>query len=517
MAEKEPLNQQDVRFRLLFEDNPLPMWVFDRESLRFLEVNQAAIVRYGYSREEFLEMSAADIRPPEDVARLKETVAQSSGLAVPGQWRHRLKDGRMIEVEVASHTMSYAGRPAVLSVLHDVTQRNQLEEHLRQAAKMEAVGMLAGGIAHDFNNLLTIINGYSHILLNALPSGDPNHTAVEQIMKAGERAATLTRQLLAFSRRQVLQPRIVNLNDLVGGLDTMLRRLIGEDVDLRFAPARDLGQVNADPGQLEQVVMNLVVNARDAMPDGGILTIETRNVELDENYLCSHGTIKPGKYVVLIVSDNGIGMDAETKARLFQPFFTTKAQGKGTGLGLTTVFGIVKQSDGGVEVYSELGNGTSVKVYLPRADQRAATETQAPLAKVMQGHETILLAEDEDLVRNLMRETLRRDGYKVLDAPSAAEARRICTAYRGPIHLLITDMVMPKESGRHLAESLASKRPAMKVLFMSGYADHAVVNGGLLPGQAAFLQKPFTPAALSRKVREVLGESNGETTKGAGG
>ncbi len=454
MANEEPLNQQDVRFRLLFEDNPLPMWVFDRESLRFLEVNQAAIVRYGYTREEFLEMTVADIRPPEDVARLKETVAQSSGLARPAQWRHRLKDGRMIEVEVASHTISYAGRPAVLSVLHDVTQRNQLEDHLRQAGKMEAVGMLAGGIAHDFNNLLTIINGYSHILLNALPAGDPNHTAVEQIMKAGERAATLTRQLLAFSRRQVLQPRIVNLNDLVGGLDTMLRRLIGEDVDLRFAPARELGQVNADPGQLEQVVMNLVVNARDAMPDGGVLSIETRNVDLDENYVCSHGTIKPGKYVVLVVSDNGVGMDADTRSRLFQPFFTTKAQGKGTGLGLTTVFGIVKQSDGCVEVYSEPGKGTSVKVYLPRVDQRAATETEAPLAKVMQGHETILLAEDEDLVRNLMRETLRRDGYKVLDAPSAAEARRIGAAYKGPIHLLITDVVMPKESGRHLAESL---------------------------------------------------------------
>ena len=322
--------------------------------------------------------------------------------------------------------------------------------------------------------------------------------------------------MLAFSRRQVLQPRIVNLNDLVGGLDTMLRRLIGEDVDLRFAPASDLGQVNADAGQLEQVVMNLVVNARDAMPDGGILTIETRNVELDDNYVCSHGTIKPGKYVVLIVSDTGVGMDAETKARLFQPFFTTKAQGKGTGLGLTTVFGIVKQSDGGVEVYSEIGHGTSVKVYLPRAGQHATTEMEAPVAKAMHGHETILLAEDEDLVRNLMRETLRRDGYKVLDAPSAAEARRIGTAYKGTIHLLITDMVMPKESGRHRAESFASKRPAMKILFMSGYADHAAVNGGLVPGHAAFLQKPFTPAALSAKCGRCWARATARAPKGPG-
>ncbi len=505
-----------MRFRLLFEDNPLPMWVFDRESLRFLEVNQAATARYGYTREEFLNMTLADIRPPEDVGRLKETVAESSGLVVPAQWRHRLKDGRLIDVEVASHTISYGGRPAVLSVLHDVTQRNQLEEHLRQAAKMEAVGMLAGGIAHDFNNLLTIINGYSHILLNALPAGDPNHTAVEQIMKAGERAAALTRQLLAFSRRQVLQPRVLNLNELLTGLESMLRRLIGEDIDLRFAPADELGQVKADPGQIEQVVMNLVVNARDAMPEGGTLTVETSNVELDTNYALTHATMKPGKYVVLAVSDNGLGMDAETRARLFQPFFTTKAQGKGTGLGLTTVFGIVKQSDGGVEVYSEPGKGTSVKVYLPRIDQPAVAETEAPLEKRPQGHETILLVEDNEPVRKLMRDTLRREGYKVLDAPAAAEARRVGASHRGSIHLLITDVVMPKESGRDLAGSLVAQRPAMKVLFVSGYADHAVANSGLLTGGYAFLQKPFTTGALLRKVREVLG-GNGETSHGAGG
>ncbi|HLY20424.1 MAG TPA: ATP-binding protein [Bryobacteraceae bacterium] len=517
MAARRLLNRKDVRFRLLFEDNPLPMWVFDRKSLRFLEVNQAAIVRYGYTREEFLNMTIADIRPPEDVVRLKEVVAESNGLVVPGQWRHRLKDGSMIEVEVASHTISYGGHEAVLSVLHDVTQRNQLEEHLRQSAKMEAVGMLAGGIAHDFNNLLTIINGYSQILLGALPAGDANHNAVEQIMKAGERAATLTRQLLAFSRRQVLQPRIVNLNELLGGLDNMLRRLIGEDIDLRLAPAGDLGRVNADPGQIEQVVMNLVVNARDAMPDGGVLTIETHNLELDESYALAHSPLKPGKYVALVVSDNGVGMDAETRTRLFQPFFTTKAQGKGTGLGLTTVFGIVKQSGGGVEVYSEPGKGTSVKVYLPRADQRAADEEAAPLAKTGRGHETILLVEDEETVRRLMRETLRRQGYQVLDAPSGAEARRIGIGYRGPIHLLITDVVMPKESGRHLAAGLAPHRPEMKVLFMSGYADHAVVNSGLLAGDAAFIEKPFTPAGLARKVREVLESANGETSQRAGG
>ncbi len=516
MPVKELLKQKDVRFRLLFEDNPLPMWVFDRESLRFLEVNQAATVRYGYSREEFLNMTVADIRPPEDIPRLKETIAAAEGLAVPAQWRHKLKDGRLIEVEVASHTMTYAERPAVLSVLHDVTQRNQLEEHLRQAAKMEAVGMLAGGIAHDFNNLLTIINGYSQILLNALPAGDPNHSAVEQIMKAGERAAALTRQLLAFSRRQKLQPRPLNVNDLVSGLDNMLRRLIGEDIEMRFVPGRGLGQVNADPGQIEQVIMNLVINARDAMPNGGVLTIETHNVDLDQHYTFTHATMKPGEYVALQVSDNGLGMDAETRARLFQPFFTTKAQGKGTGLGLTTVFGIVKQSGGGVEVYSEPGQGTSVKVYLPRIDQPAVAPTETVHETIARGHETILLVEDEEPVRKLVHDTLRREGYKVLDAASAAEARRIVSSYKGPIHLLITDVVMPKESGRKLADQLGPKRPQMKVLFMSGYTDHAVVNSGLLSSDSAFIQKPFTPTALTRKVRDLLHGTNGQTTKGAG-
>jgi PAS domain S-box-containing protein len=516
MPPKDLLKQKDAKFRLLFEDNPLPMWVFDRETLRFLEANHAAAAHYGYSHEEFLSMTIADIRPPEDVPRLKDTVTRASGLALSGQWRHILKDGRLIEVEVASHTISYGGRQAVLSVLQDITQRKQLEEQLRQSAKMEAVGMLAGGIAHDFNNLLTIINGYSHILLNALPKADPSHSAVEQIMKAGERAATLTRQLLAYSRRQVLQPKLLDLNQLLTGMEAMLRRLIAEDIELRFTPGREIGQVNADPGQIEQVVMNLAVNARDAMPRGGILTIETSNVELDEHYRFTHPAAKPGKYVALVVGDNGLGMDAETRAHLFEPFFTTKAQGQGTGLGMTTVFSIVKQSGGGVDVYSEPGKGTSVKVYLPCIDQPVMTEMESPVAKLARGSETILLVEDEDQVRKLVRDTLRGEGYKVLDAPSAAEARRIAGAYKHPIHLLIADVVMPKEGGRELAAGLTARRPAMKVLFMSGYTDQAVVNSGLPTGESAFIQKPFIPAALSRKVREIL-EGNGETSHGAGG
>jgi len=334
-------------------------------------------------------------------------------------------------------------------------------------------------------------------------------------MKAGERAAGLTRQLLLYSRRQVMQPKVLNLNQLLTGMEAMLRRLIGEDIELRFAPGREIGQVNADPGQLEQVVMNLAVNARDAMPRGGALTIETCDVELDEHYHSTHLALKPGKYVALVVGDNGSGMDAETLAHLFEPFFTTKPQGHGTGLGMTTVFRIVKHSGGGMEVFSEPGKGTSVKVYLPRADQTTAPETESLLAKAAGGFETILLVEDEDQVRNLVRNTLLGEGYRVFDAPSAAEARRIAGAYKGTIHLLIADVVMPKEGGRELAASLAQRRPAMKVLFMSGYADQAVVNSGLPTGEPGFIQKPFAPAALSSKVREIL-EKNGQTSHRAG-
>jgi two-component system cell cycle sensor histidine kinase/response regulator CckA len=312
-----------------------------------------------------------------------------------------------------------------------------------------------------------------------------------------------------------LQPKLLNLNQLLNGMEAMLRRLIGEDIELCFAASREIGQVSADPGQIEQVVMNLAVNARDAMPRGGTLTIETCNVELDVRHISTRTGMQPGKYVALSVGDNGSGMDAETRAHLFEPFFTTKAQGQGTGLGMTTVFNIVKQSGGGMEVYSEPGKGTSVKVYLPRIDQPAATETEAPVAKAARGSETILLVEDEEQVRKLVRDTLRREGYQVLDAPSAAEARRIAGAHHGPIHLLIADIVMPKEGGRELAASLASRRPTMKVLFMSGYTDQAAVDEALVRGGSAFIQKPFTPSSLAGKVREILG-TNGETSRRAG-
>lgn len=511
MSARQLLKDRDKKFRLLFQDNPQPMWVFDRKSQAFLEVNAAAATLYGYSREEFLRMRMADLLVEEDAGSFAREV--QSDTKPPGRiWRHRTKSGRQIEIETAVHEIEYGGRKAALAVLMDVTGRRQLEEQLRQSQKMEAVGMLAGGVAHDFNNLLTIIAGYTQLILNNLGPHDPNRHSAEQIMKAGERAAALTRQLLAFSRRQVLQPKVLDLNVLVKSLTAMLQRLIGEDIDLRLLPGADLGRVSADPGQLEQVIMNLVVNARDAMPKGGVLTIETRNVEFDEQYAAGHLNVKPGPHVLLAVSDTGQGMDEATRERLFEPFFTTKTVGKGTGLGLSTVFGIVRQSGGSVEVYSEPTRGTSVKVYLPRMDQPISIEIEEAKRKVARGTETILLVEDDEMVRNLVRETLEREGYQLLDAAEPVAALRIAGNYKGTIQLLITDVVMPKNSGRDLAEQLIRQRPDLKVLYMSGYADNTIVGSGLLEQEVAFLQKPFTPGALAQKVREVL-EGNGRSRR----
>jgi len=514
-ARRAPRGSKDAKLRLLFEDNPQPMCVFDRETLRFLRVNRAALAQYGYAEEEFLRLHLSDIHAPEEMARLRETLASVDKGAHPmGMWRHRTKNGKTIEIEMAVHDIGYRGRKATLAVLLDVTDRRLLEAQLRQAQKMEAVGMLAGGIAHDFNNLLTIITGYGQLVLNTLGAEDPNRSAIEQIMKAGERAAGLTRQLLAFSRRQVLQPKVLEVNQLVSGLGSMLRRLIGEDIELHLLLAPDAGRINADPGQLEQVIMNLAVNARDAMPRGGTLTLETRNVNLDERYAASHLSVRPGAYVLIAVSDTGTGMDRETRAHLFEPFFTTKGQGRGTGLGLSIVFGIVKQSGGNIEVYSEKGRGTSVKVYMPRADQGAIMDAEGAEAHSPRGTETILLVEDEEMVRTLVRETLEREGYKILDASSPEEALRLSQEHDRPIELMITDVVMPKLNGRELADRVAESRPHMKVLYMSGYTDNAVVNSGVLDGQMPFLQKPFTPMALARKVRQVLEQ---DRTRRAGG
>jgi PAS domain S-box-containing protein len=393
---------------------------------------------------------------------------------------------------------------AVVTFL-DITERKHLEEQLRQSQKMEAIGRLAGGIAHDFNNLLTAIIGYSQLLLSRLEAGNPMQEELEEIKKAGERAASLTRQLLAFSRKELLQPQVLDLNDLVANLDKMLRRLIGEDIELVtiFGPRLEL--VEADPAQLEQVVLNLVVNARDAMPQGGKIVIETTNLELDEAYAQQHVAVSPGRYVMLAVSDHGCGMNAETLKHIFEPFYTTKHHAEGTGLGLSTVYGVVKQSGGNVWVYSEEGQGTTFKVYLPQVNPVLdIRKTEALSTAVVGGTETVLLAEDEKLVRKFVRSILESNGYTVLEAQHGSEALRLALQHPGPIHLLLTDMVMPLMDGKLLAQRMLGLRPGIRVLYMSGYSENAVVHHGVLESGMAFIEKPFTVERLARKVREAL-------------
>jgi PAS domain S-box-containing protein len=391
-----------------------------------------------------------------------------------------------------------------VGVQTDVSGRRSLEDQFRQAQKMDAIGRLAGGVAHDFNNLLTVINGYSEVLLGNLPTGDPTRDLIQEIHGAGERASGLTRQLLAFSRKAILEPRVLDLGGVVANVERMLRRILGEDIQLAFETDRDVGMVNVDPSQIEQVILNLVVNARDAMPQGGRLTIEIRNAELDATYAHLHLDARPGRHVLLAVTDTGCGMDAATIARIFEPFFTTKGE-HGTGLGLATVHGIVKQSGGHVAVYSEVGHGTTFKVYLPRVEsQPPVSPARSNQSALPRGSETVLLVEDEDAVRELTRRVCQGCGYTVLEARDGAEAIRLAETHPGRIDLLISDVVLPGIAGREVAERLAGMYSGIKILFMSGYTDDAVVRHGILEAKVAFLQKPFTPVALARKVREVL-------------
>ena len=391
-----------------------------------------------------------------------------------------------------------------VTALRDITDRQRLEQQLRQSQKMDAVGRLAAGVAHDFNNLLTVINGYADMMHGALRPGDPSGPMLGEILKAGERAVGLTRQLLAFSRQQVISPKVLNLNAVVAGVGAMLRRLIGEDVDLTCTTAPALWRVKADPSQVEQVLVNLAVNARDAMPGGGRLTIETANVELDEGYSRLQSEVRSGQYVLLAVKDTGCGMDEATRGRIFEPFFTTKEVGKGTGLGLATVYGIVKQAGGHVALYSETGRGTTFKIYLPRVEDALSVGSECGLSRRPTGTETVLLVEDDDAVRALALNILRAVGYTVLEAHDGNEALGASERHKGPIHLLLTDVVMPGMGGRVLAGRLTGSHPGLKVLFMSGYADDAVVRHGVLEAEVAFLQKPFAVDGLVRKVRAAL-------------
>jgi two-component system cell cycle sensor histidine kinase/response regulator CckA len=504
---EEALRRSEASFRGLVEHAAYGIYRATADG-KFLMVNPALLTMLGFpSANDLLNIDVGrDVYgDPGACTRILARCEQFGSAIEEVAWRRR--DGSVITVRLN-------GRPVRAPdgaiecfefIVDDVTEQRALEERLRQTQKMEAVGRLAGGIAHDFNNLLTAILGSVDFLRRALGPEHPEHAETEEIQKAAVRAADLTRQLLAFSRQQVLAPKVLDLDALVTNLEKMLRRLIGEDVELRFAAKAPCAAVLADPGQLEQVIVNLVVNARDAMPRGGKLTIETATVDLDAAYAWEHGTVEPGRYVMLAVSDTGVGIDRAAQARLFEPFFTTKEFGKGTGLGLATVYGIVKQSGGYIWVYSEPGQGATFKVYLPRVEP--AGEPAAvphPPARALGGTETILLAEDEAAVRNLARRVLEKHGYKLLLAATGRDGVRLAQEHASAIDLLVTDVVMPEMGGRELAQVLTTRQPGLKVLYLSGYTDDAIVHHGVLDAGVAFLQKPFKPDDLVRKIRAVL-------------
>ncbi len=508
------LSQSEERYRNYFENAKDAIYVHDLTG-RYIMVNKAGEELIGYSRDEILQMRISDVVPriclDQIHERLKEKLADHS-LTIYEVEAIR-KDGSRVPIEVSSRLIYENGVPvAVQGSARDITERKRAEEDLRasqlqlqQSQKLEAIGQLAGGVAHDFNNMLTAIIGYTDLSLRRVGLENPIRRNLEETKKAAERAASLVRQLLAFSRKQILEPKVLDLNDVVKDMHKMLTRLIGENIKLATRLETDLGSVKADPCQVEQIIVNLVVNARDAMPRGGRVTIETANVALDVQTASKHVSVKPGEYVMLTVSDTGIGMAQETQARIFEPFFTTKEVGKGTGLGLSTVYGIVKQSGGNIWVYSEQGLGTVFKVYLPRIDDATAkTNAKQEETNTPRGTETILLVEDEDVVRGLARKILMQAGYSVLDAKSGDEAIRLCHAHAGPIDLLLTDVVMPEISGKEVADRLLELRPSIRVLFMSGYTDEAIVQHGVLDANVKFIQKPFTWVGLTKKVGEVL-------------
>ncbi len=502
------LRESAERYRVLFDDNPMPMWAFDQETLAIVAANEAAARQYGYTTRELTSKSLLDIEPSLESEKTAESVRKpEQGRVSDGPRKHRRKDGTLLDVDVHANDVELKGRRLRLAVLHDVTKRQALEDQLRQSQKMEAVGRLAGGVAHDFNNLLTAILGYSDLLDVRFKTGDSGREEIGEIRRAAERAASLTRQLLAFSRKQVLVPEVLDIGEVVRGLSGLLGRLIGEDIRIDVVIAPDLGLVEADPGQMEQVVMNIAVNARDAMPEGGKLLFEVRNVELSAADAGGSEDVPPGSYVMIAITDSGIGMTPEIRKGIFEPFFTTKEPGKGTGLGLSMVHGIVHQSGGAIRVYSEPGHGTTFRIYLPRVavPRKAALPTPGiSPAPSRGGSESILLVEDEEPLRRLAKRILDLAGYTVLEARDPEDAKRIARTHDGPIHLLLTDVVMPGSSGPELAASLTKELPQMRVLFMSGYTDDAIVHHGILNPGSHFLSKPFAPHQLVKRVREVL-------------
>jgi two-component system cell cycle sensor histidine kinase/response regulator CckA len=495
----------EERFYKAFNANPEPMTIATMSNGLYIDVNESFLRITGHRREEVIGHTSLDLQfweRPEDRAKFLEILKKRDSvrdleiifLTKSGEQRTGMILAEIIEVD---------GQTCVLAIVKDFTDQKGLEKQLRQSQKMEAIGQLSGGIAHDFNNLLSVIIGYSDLMEVRLPANDPLQKMCEQIKKAGQSAASLTRQLLAFSRQQVLEPKILDLNAIVRNVEKMLRRLIGEEIDFSTALEPALASIKADQGQIEQVIVNLVVNARDAMPHGGKLRIETANVRLDETYARIHPPQQEGPYVSLTVSDTGIGMDAETQAHIFDPFFTTKEVGKGTGLGLSTVYGVVRQSGGHIWVYSELGHGTTFKIYLPLSGRALHVEKSSPgLTETLRGTETILLVEDAQPLRELASSLLAEDGYTVLEAGHPEQAVEIAKRYKGPIHLLLTDMVMPGMNGRVLADKLASIRPEMRVVFMSGYT--GFTHSGLIDSELILLAKPFTKDTLLRKLHEVL-------------
>jgi len=513
MRVEEILRESEEKYRTLFEGSKDAVFITTRQG-KFVDFNQSFLDLFGYSKDELMSLHAQETYVhPEDRRRFQKEIEQK-GFVRDYELKLRKKDGKEMDCLLSASVRR--GKDGTIlgyqGMIRDITERKRaeqemriLEEQLLQSQKMEAVGRLAGGIAHDFNNILTIIKGYSQLSLSELKEDDPLRENVEGMQKAADRASDLIRKILAFSRRQVMEMRVLDLNGLLMELDKLLRRIIGEDIDLVTVLAEDLGRVKVDPGQIEQVILNLAVNAKDAMPNGGKLTIETANAELDEAYARSHIAVTPGPHVMLSVSDTGTGMPPEVKERIFEPFYTTKENGKGTGLGLSTVYGIVKQSGGNIWVYSEPGQGTTFKIYLPRLEElKEEIPEKMVREELARGSETIMVVEDEEELRKLAVRILGKQGYTVLEASQGQEALLICEKHEQPIHLLITDVIMPGMSGRELSERLLSLHPEIKILYMSGHTNGAIIRHGVLEVGVKLLQKPFTPDALVRKVREVL-------------